>query len=125
MFTYLFEKNNFKCVFIAKVIIGYFSKENGSLLVAEVQYMANAPPCLQKCVILLTDRQVKVFPSTPAGMADVTMTIMQHFSNYMSYCYIVSGINKAPNVISYYIMRKVLINLCIRDFIHYELIITL
>ena len=33
MFTYLFEKNNFKCVFIAKVIISYCSKENALLKV--------------------------------------------------------------------------------------------
>ena len=53
--------------------------------------------------------QVKVFPFTPAGMAEVKV-IMQHFSHYMSYYYImscyyiVSSINKALNVISYYII---------------------
>ena len=51
------------------------------------------------------------------------MMIMQHFSHYMSNYYIMScyyimsGINKALNVISYYILHKALITLCIRDFI--------
>ena len=84
----------------------------------------------------LADRQtqVKVFTSTPAGMAEVPMMIMQHFSHYMSYYYIMScyyimsGINKALNVISYYIITT-----CAKPLLHYatmvllndELIITL
>ena len=58
---------------------------------------------------------------------------MQHFSHYMSYYYImsynyiISGISKALNVLSYDILTlsKALITLCVRDLLHYELIITL
>ena len=49
--------------------------------------------------------------------------ITQHFAHYMSYynimsCYYsISSINKALNVISYYIMHKALITLRVLDFI--------
>ena len=58
-------------------------------------------------------------------MAEVTM-IMQHFSHYMSYYYIMScyyimsGINKALNVISYYI-----ITLCANPLLWYASVILL
>ena len=85
----------------------------------------------------LADRQTqaKVFPSTPAGMAEVTMMIMQHFSHYLSYYYIMScyyimsGINKALNVISYYIITYCANYICILHYasvilLHYKQIIT-
>ena len=95
--------------------------------------LANAPACLQKCVILLRDRR-KAFPSTPAGMAEVSIMIMQHFSHYMCYYYIMncynimSGINKVLNVISYYsitLCAKPLLRYASVILLHYEPIITL
>ena len=71
----------------------------------------------------LADRQtqMKAFPSSPEGMAEVKVMIMQHFSHYMCYYYIMScyyiigNIKKALNVICfsllhyaqspYYVMR--------------------
>ena len=58
--------------------------------------------------------------------------IMQHFSHYMSYYYIMScyyimsGINKALNVISYYINRlyaKPLLRYASMILLHYELLL--
>ena len=81
----------------------------------------------EMCDLAERQTQVKLFPSTPAGMAEVRIMIMQHFSHYMCYYYIMnchnimSGINKVLNVISYYI-----ITLCAKPLlrceplIHYE-----
>ena len=49
--------------------------------------------------------QVKAFPSIPAGMAEVKITIMQHFFHYMYYYYIMSDINKALNVIRFSLLH--------------------